>query len=71
VHLHPHRVALGLPLAALGCEVADHLLLPGVDADHRLPRPQVLAGLLVEVAELAVVRPQPLVYPRLTTALAL
>ena len=47
-------VALGLPLPALVGQVADHLLLLGVHADHRLARPQVLLGLLVEVAELAV-----------------
>jgi hypothetical protein len=54
VHLSPHRVAFGLPLAALVGQVADDLLLLGVDADHRLSVGEVLAGLLVEVAELAV-----------------
>src|SRR6266511_2950478 len=54
VHVDPHRGAFGLPLTAPVAKVADHLFLLGVDADDRLAVGEMLAGLLVEVAELAV-----------------
>jgi hypothetical protein len=40
MHLHPHRRTLGLPLAALVGQVAEDLLLLGVDADPGWPAPK-------------------------------
>ncbi|GAU71406.1 FHA domain-containing protein [Streptomyces sp. NBRC 110611] len=52
--LHLHQVALRPPLAAHVRQLAEHLLLLRVHADHRLAVSLVLFDLLVDVAELGV-----------------
>ena len=54
VHVDPLRLAARMPFPPTVLEVADQLLLLGVHADHRVAAADVVAGLVVEVAELGV-----------------
>ena len=54
VHVDPLRLAARKPFPPTVFELADQLLLLGVDADHRVAGGDVVAGLVVEIAELGV-----------------
>ena len=54
VHADLLRLALGLPFAAAVLEIADQLLLLGVDRDHRLAGRRGRFHLIVDVAELRI-----------------
>jgi len=54
VDAHGDWLALGVPFATCVLEVADQLLLLGVDGDHRLPAVEEILGDGVDVSELCV-----------------
>ncbi len=64
VHSHEFGLALGSPLFAGVFEVADELLLLGVDADHRLAAFDRPLGDRVDVAELPVAVGVLVAFPR-------
>ncbi len=52
--VHRHWISRRPPLAAVVLELADEFFLLGVHTDHRLAGVPVIAGLLVEIAELGI-----------------